>query len=788
MATTLLAPAAAQIAPAAGFVPANAPPVQLEAFEVSERGVTRANNVLHPADVAPTAATGASPLVVLNRLPGINLNTSTDFGIRTTDGEGLRLRAFTMAVLAVAVDGVPTSSANFFQRNPPTRFVDAENIASIVVSPGTGDVSTPSQTALGGSINFYTRAPGRTAALQADVTAGSRDLRRAFFRVDTGRQRNAWSATFGGSDTRQVPNFSAGDGPVDRRRKYDAQLQFESDHLLLNLALSHVQIDDVDDRPVSGALFGQWTSTASPAGDLSDDGRHWFYSRVDDGDPNGLASVNYAKNRNGVTETLVRLRTVVTPAPGLTITAVPYYQDRDAYHYGGVPYTTARSYYESAIRAQPGRTDIVAPLGYPTDLLAAPNTLPDGVTSLAAVDDPTDDKPHAREATTPGYRAGLPLSVEWRSGHQTLAAGLWFETEQSTSNRYLRRLQGGVITHPFDYSGYISVYFERESTLRIRQYFLEDTATLLDDRLALFAGAKAVRADYDFFGLPDNAYFDAGVTVHRTPSYADSFLPQLGATWRLNVADELFANFSRNFAAPDTTVIYGTTFDRAKLVGERADNLDLGLRINRGGFSASLAGYVIRYRNRIGDVTGYNALGFGLPYTATAFTNVGGVDGRGVEFAAAWRPTRDFSLNFAGAWQALAYADNYDEAVSATTTATRVIKGHTVPNTPAWTLNADAIWFHGAFYVAANARYQDGVFLTTQNQQRIPGHTLVGLGFGYDGIRRHGRLRHVRLACNIENLFDRHWFYATGASTGFANGSFFIGRPRACYLTVSTRF
>ncbi|HYD85000.1 MAG TPA: TonB-dependent receptor, partial [Opitutus sp.] len=423
-----------------------------------------------------------------------------------------------------------------------------------------------------------------------------------------------------------------------------------------------------------------------------------------------------------------------------------------------------------------------------TASLAAPHTLPAGVTSLASVDDPANNKPNAREALTPGDRRGLPLSVTWKFANHTLDAGAWWEEENSDSIRRLHNVQGGVITNPFDWSTFITAYFNQQTKLSTQQYFLKDTIKLLDDQLAISAGIKALSVTTDFQGYPDSTYFDRGQWIHRKPTYSDWFLPQLGATYALTRSDELFFNYAENFAAPSTSVIGGTVFDKSKLRPERAHNFDLGVRTSRGRLSASLAGYVIEYKNRIGDVTAYDPLGFGTANTATNYVNVGRVRGYGTELAVAYSPTRDFRLNLAAAWQSLTYGDNYTEATSTGGTIVRAIKGNTIPNTPRWNANLDATHFFGPFFIAANAHYQGDVFLTTNNAQRIPGYTLLGIGVGYDGISRRGPLKNIRIALNIENALDRYWFYTNGASTAFANGSFSVGTPRAYFLTVSGKF
>lgn len=760
--------------------------IRLEAFAVSERGVSRANSILALRETAATSAVGANPLLSLNRLPGVNVNSSTHYGLRNSDGSGLRLRAFTLGSLGLAVDGVPSSS-----NNPPNRFFDSENVSTIAVSPGTGDVATPAAAALGGSINFYTRAPERNPGAQLTANFGARNLRRVFARFDSGELTSGVTAFVSASNTEQLVSFSDSDKPVLKRKKADAQLRFERPTLSLTGRYGYYKADDHDDRPISGSNYGNWMPYApgGPTGDLSDKGRRWFYPTFDDGNPNGLASVNYDKNRNGREEHLASLSALFTPTANFKIAATPYYQKRDGYSYGAVPYNTARTFFENAIRAQPGRTDIVAPLGYPTHLLAAPNTLPAGVNSLAAQDAAADNKPNAREFYVRGHRAGVPLNLSWKIANHTVEAGAWLEREKHSSERQLHNVLGGVITNPFDWSSHITVYFDRQVDWQTQQYFMKDTVRLFEDRLALSAGTKAVSVKTDFEGVPDNTYFDRGIRVRRAPTYSDYFLPQVGATFALTRSEEIFVNYSENFASPSSDVIGGSKFIESQLAAERTHNLDLGVRTARGKWSASLAGYVIRYKNRIGDVTNFDPLLFGSANTATAFTNVGSVDGHGVELAVAYSPLRNLRVNLAGAWQALRYQDNYTENSATGGVLVREIKGRTVPNTPRLTANADVTYVLGSFFAGVNARYQDRVFLTTSNNQQIPGYTLVGLGFGYDGItNRNARLKNARLAVNVENVFDRYWFYASGASTALSNGNFSAGTPRAVYLTASTKF
>jgi len=372
------------------------------------------------------------------------------------------------------------------------------------------------------------------------------------------------------------------------------------------------------------------------------------------------------------------------------------------------------------------------------------------VTSLANQDATADNKPNAREATIRGHRQGVPLSFAWKNPRHTVEAGAWFEQEKSSSVRKLRNVVGGVITNPFDWSNSISVYFDRQTILTSRQFYLKDTVRYLENRLAVSVGAKALNVETDLEGIPDNTYFDRSLRVHRTPTYQDNFLPQLGATYALTPSDELFVNYSENFSSPSTDVIGGSKFVENQLQAERADNIDFGIRTSRRKWSASLAGYVITYQNRIGDVTNFDPLLFGSANTATAYTNVGTVKGHGAELAVAYSPIRSLRLNFAADYQSLKYQDNYSENNATGGVLVREIRDRTVPNTPELSLKGDATYVLGSFFVGVNGRFQDRTFLTTSNNQSLPSFTLFGAGIGYDGVtHKNARLKNVRFSLNV---------------------------------------
>src|SRR5438270_7122716 len=86
--------------------PDPAEPIEvLEKFTVSTRGETRANNTIQMADIALNAP-GKTGFQLLDMLPGVNITGTDNFGLYEY-GWRIRVRAFNINAIAVALDGIP---------------------------------------------------------------------------------------------------------------------------------------------------------------------------------------------------------------------------------------------------------------------------------------------------------------------------------------------------------------------------------------------------------------------------------------------------------------------------------------------------------------------------------------------------------------------------------------------------------------------------------------------------------------------------------------------------------
>ncbi|EIP96724.1 outer membrane receptor protein [Opitutaceae bacterium TAV1] len=802
-------PAAPTETPAGGEAGGDDSPILLESVLVSERGVSRANNILRPADIASTTVAGADPLLVLKRLPGVTNESSDLLGIRASSGTGLRLRAFGLSALALAIDDIPTPYYGSLAATSPNQLIEPENVFSTEVSPGTADVSTPSCSNLGGSLKIYTRGPSQEPGAIVSGTHGSNDLRRIYARVDTG-EYNGFSAFVSGSDSEARSAFGSGNIDAHERQKYDVQARWRTDRLSITAAWSYFNADDLDDRSISGGYYqylGKSRAELAALGvavssDLTDGGRDWFYPTTVSGD-DSLDGSYWNKNRNGRTVELYSLRVEARPTDDLKITAIPYYQEREGYNHGAVPFSTALNFYADAQyyafqNTGAYRTDIVAPIVTGSTAIGAGSAWLDAYVNAPTAADRTalrnsvaGGKAGARENVTWGKRYGVPLYFVWDPpSNHTIEAGVWIEQDKPGYIRRGHNTVGGIISNPFDRSGSWVTYYDNDFDIKTLQFHLKDTVKFIDDRLSVSAGVRTLYQRFNYKGVPSIKSWYLDERYDETFTFDEWFQPQAGATWTLNRTDELFVNLSRNYAAPTPDVVASNSFldGTASIKPEESVNLDLGWRTARPKWSASLAGYVIQYENRIGSVTPYDPLGFGSASIGSDYANLGDVFGYGVELALAWAPFADLRLGLSVTWQQLEYDDDYEEP-SGSSTVTRNIKGKTVTNTPEWIVNADATYYVGAWFAGVNARYVDSAYLTTSNNQSIPDYTLFGFGIGYDGIARpaHARLKHLRVALNIENAFDKHWYYAsTGAA--FSNGSFSVGSPRTVTLSATAKF
>jgi len=190
-ATPAMADTTPETAPAADTTPAaatsssatQAEVTELEEITVFGTGEARTSANITMDSIA-TEISGISPLAVLKELPGVNVQTSDPFGLYELNNRP-RIRGFDINQIGLSLDGMPFMGSKD-EGSVITRLVLSENLVAVQVSPGSGDVTQPAMSALGGAIRYVSADPRREFGGKISGTVGRYDMSRFFARIDTG--------------------------------------------------------------------------------------------------------------------------------------------------------------------------------------------------------------------------------------------------------------------------------------------------------------------------------------------------------------------------------------------------------------------------------------------------------------------------------------------------------------------------------------------------------------------------------------------------------------------------
>ena len=171
-----------------------------------------------------SAPAGISGLKMLETLPGFNVQTDGALGLYEF-GNSVTVRAFNLQQIGFVLDGVPMGRSDDFGGSPIFRYVDNENLGSVVASPGAGDVSLPSYASLGPIVSYNTVAPSDEAGGVLSYTIGDDSLERSFVKLETG-DINGFSAYISRSKTDS--DLWRGPGTIDREH-IEGKLRYEFD-------------------------------------------------------------------------------------------------------------------------------------------------------------------------------------------------------------------------------------------------------------------------------------------------------------------------------------------------------------------------------------------------------------------------------------------------------------------------------------------------------------------------------------------------------------------------------
>jgi iron complex outermembrane receptor protein len=747
---TLIAFAAAALcASAAHAAPADdvaaAPAVQdttpagaIATVEISTRK-TRSSVAMSGVEIQKVMP-GMNPLKALQALPGVSFQTADPWG-NNEQNLSLFVHGFNAQQIGFTMDGVPLGDQSYGNYNglAPQRALTSENVRSVVLSTGAGDLGTAATNNLGGTIETYSRDPSKNRNLNLQQTLGSHHATRSFVRFDSGELGGGNSVFLSGLHHEAKAWDFNGRQSNDQ---FNAKFVHQGDAGKLTLFV------DWSDKTEPNE-----DSTLHKAGTPSPYTRPFLY-------PDFGAALAYLGSKES-TDAKENFRNYYSDAQRTDKLAYAKYE---AYLNDNL--TWSNQYY---FHHNDGVGVVAGPIQQA------------GLPALFNVYFPNRDLKtifggSGYATRTTEYRInrqGWLSNLHWDLGEHRLQAGLWFEHNNSGAYRRWYALDVNNPSTPYTRpSNPLITQYGSDIDNKVVQLHLQDEWRLAPN-LVLQGGFKSSLQFAE--GLFPVNTLPKAISATATGGLPEGkidtrkwFLPQIGARWDVSPSSQLFANIQKNLRQ---FVTYGgggnspwslssqAAFDYFKSTArpETSVTYELGLRDSRNltwgpltAFDGQVALYHVLFRDRQLAISS-NPIITSFAGGTTILSNVGSVKTDGVDMAGTFHFGRAFSFYDAVSYNRSKYQDSYLSGTTLVPTA-----GKIVPNTPAWMNKFVATLKPGAdLDVQLSGDYVAKRYATYTNDLDVPGYFLLGLNVSGNVPLASTFFKNLRWSVSATNLLNR---------------------------------
>jgi iron complex outermembrane receptor protein len=745
---------AAEVTPIADndVAPADSAATSLDAVSVVARGATRQVQRVNQQDIERLPA-GSSPLKAIEKLPGVQFQSADATGAYEWS-TSVYLHGFDQSRLGFTLDGVPLGNMAYGVTNglSITRAISSENIASTELAQGAGALGTASNSNLGGTLQFYSADPAMAFGARVTQTFGSDSTQRTFVRVDTG-EFNGFSAyaSYAASDMDKWK----GDG-IQKYEQFNAKALYtwgDGNRVSLFVDKSRRKEQDYMDLSLTSqkALGWDW-DYLTPDWDLAAQMARAYQS-----------SGAYAGVANGYPTALAGL-----PAD---------YDWLDASYYwgAGLRNDTLAALAGSFNLGGAATLDLT---GYYHGNRGEGQWITPYVPSSATI-------PLSMRTTDYGLdRFGATAALKFTLGMHEIEVGGWAENSQNTQERNYFLLDAPLTTvyNFYDVGTPFLRQFLQKYQTNTRMAYAQDTVRLLDERLTVNFGAKAVSTETSARSLvASSAYAQGSIKAD------DSFLPQVGASYALDAHQDLYLSYSKNIATFDYSPFATgqATFDsiRGTLKPEESQTVQLGYRTSGDGYEASVGAYYTRFSNRLLTTSPCSAI-----QTCSAILgNVGDVQSTGVDLALIVKPIDGLDWLNTVSLDRSKYQDDYlNNGVVET-------GGKYVVGVPSLMFTSSLNYRVDGWRFSLDGKYTGRRYISYLNDSRVPEYWVFNAGAGYD-FGKVGVFSSIGLSLNVTNLTDKRYFATTGTGGYVAsdpqgyNQTLMAGAPRQAFFTLDARF
>lgn len=718
---------------------------------------------------------GINPVKSLQTLPGVTFATADPWG-NNEQNLSLFVHGFNGQQLGYTMDGVPLGDQQYGNYNglSPQRAVISENVKNVILSSGAGNLSTPSTSNLGGTIEVFSSDPLAKQKATIEQTVGSYSTSRTYARFDTG--------TFG-----------------------------EGNAAYVSIMRQDARAWDFDGKQGGKQLNAKFVST-TPSGKLT-----LYFNYNDKIEPNEDSTVHVTGEKSSPYTRPFLYPDFPAALTYLSATGATPTADGSNY----------RNYYSDA-----QRKDVLTYAKYDLNLnestvwsnqvyfhrddgvgvVAGPIGAA-GLPGLFGVYFPNQDlkkvfgnSGYATRTTEYDiHRSGLISNLRSEFGNHQLEFGGWWEHNESSAYRRWYPLDVNNPSSPYDRPSHpLITQYGSEIRNNVIQLHLQDEWRVRPD-MVLQAGFKSSLqyAKGDFPVQPHVGAISGGSLALPVGEIDTKkwFLPQLGLLWDLSVRDQLFVNVQQNMrqfvtyggggaspwslasqaafdlfkntAQPETSLTY-----EAGLRGKR--NLDLG-PLDK--FDGQVTMYHVDFSNRLLQISPTPVISSiigGNPILA----NVGSVTTDGIDLAGTLHFGRDVSFYNALSYNRSVYADDYSNGKALVPTS-----GKKIPGSPEWMNKFVASATFGEIETQLIGDYVGKRYATYTNDLAVKSYFMLNLGVNVKiPMAQNNFIKNARVRLNITNLnqIKGDSVVVVGAASGTYNT--FPIAPRQYFVTFGADF
>lgn len=744
-----LNPAAAPAAPVADAADASANTSRdkaktMEAVSVVASGETRQVQKVTSEDLQQLAP-GTSPLKAIDKLPGVNFQAADPWGDYEWSTQ-ITLHGFDQSRLGFTLDGIPLGNMSYGTTTglQVTRAISSDNISTVELAQGAGALGTASNTNLGGTIQFYSADPDQVAGARINQVIGSDSTARTFVRLDTGDYHGfSMYVSYDHASTDKWKGY--GDQRSDQVN-LKSVYQWDSGSVSLFFDNSRRKEYDYMDLSLASQKALGW---------------NWDYLQ-----PNWGAAVQIANAYNGK-----------GAYPGMLSSLPAGYDLVDSTYYAGGGIRRDNLAGLSGTFNLSDRTTLNLGTYYHDNRGEGQWATP-YVASSATV-------PIAMRTTDYGLdRYGGTGSLVFSLGNNDIEVGFWAENAKTNQERNYFYLTGAYdyLSNFYENNEPFARGFFQHYTTQTRMAYASDTIHLMDDRLTVNFGAKALGVTNAADSLVASSALAAG-----SIRASDAFLPQAGVNYKIDANQEVYASYSKNLSA------YGflpfsqsqTAFNASKssLSPEQSQTFELGYRVHGDTIEASADAYYTRFTNRLLAVSPCSA----VQTCSAILNNVGSVKSTGVDLAVIWRPVEHLRWLNSLSYDNSKYQDDYlNNGVVAT-------QGKYVVGIPTWMFTSNVSYTFAGFTATLDGKYTGRRYITYINDSQVPSYWLFNAGVNYD-LGALSFVKDLSLGLNVTNLFNKRYFATTGTNGYVAsdpqgwNQTLMAGAPRQVFFNINAKF